>query len=229
MFLETSQITLSAGAQVPRQHEIFMGPIHVSAMTVTSRSLTEPLRVSSRTKGGECSGARWWSLAASLVRNRENEWQDVEGRDKEEGGNWDDFFLVNVCLCIKIVWQLGRGRSERTNSYHTAFVSQECRPLALPFSGHELISLIGNSKTHLIKLWWDTNELLSLVIKAVPGPETALRKSGYHISSVWGREWQMQLAASRCFQKYLCLNVWIQHKNDLYSFSANVAVPKHTS
>lgn len=29
MFPETSQITLSAGSQVPRQHEIFVGPIHV--------------------------------------------------------------------------------------------------------------------------------------------------------------------------------------------------------
>lgn len=67
-------------------------------MTVISRSLTEPLRVSSRTKGGEDSGGRRGSLDASLIRSREDEWQDGGGRDEEGGG-----ILVNVCLCIKVV------------------------------------------------------------------------------------------------------------------------------
>lgn len=60
--------------------------------------------MSSRTKGGEDSGGRRGSSDASLIRSREEEWQDG-GAGMRKGVEIDDVFFVNmnVCLCIKIV------------------------------------------------------------------------------------------------------------------------------
>lgn len=59
---------------------------------------------------------------------------------------------------------------------------------------------------------------LSLVIKAVPGPEIALSQSGV------GFGWLMLLDASRDICAEMCE---LKLNNDLYKPNTNVAIPKH--